>query len=87
MKIHKGRDYKKVVSDALKNGDLTITSSDGETDEPAVCDVCGKMIGDVLDSYAYHCINDDNYVDVEEKCFCTKKCWNEYLKSEADKVN
>jgi len=45
------------------------------------------MIGDVLDSYAYHCINDDNYVDVEEKCFCTKKCWNEYLKREADKVN
>ncbi len=60
---------------------------DGETDEPAVCETCGKTIGDVLEAYAYHCINDDNCVDVEEKCFCTKKCWKEYLKKEIDKIN
>jgi hypothetical protein len=87
MKIHKRRDFKKAVSDALKNGDLTITCSNGKTNDPAICDVCKKLINDVLDSYAYQCINDDNYVDVEEKCFCTKKCQNEYLKREVGKIN
>lgn len=86
MKIKKGRDAKKAVSDGLKKGTIRIISSDGKKDTPAICEICDKYIGDVLDSYAYHCINDDNYVDVEEKCFCTRRCWNEYLKKEASKI-
>ena len=83
------RDLKKAVSDSIKKGNLKIERIDGkdlEETESAICDICGKEIEDVLDAYSYLIVNDDDMVNVNEKCFCCKKCWNKYILRETEKI-
>lgn len=87
------RDLKNAMSKAFKKGKLKIYPLDEEgnpikNDESASgkCCICNKKIDEVLDSFAYLVINDSNATDVNEQLFCCRKCWNEYLLREAEKL-
>lgn len=84
------RSIKQIVSNSMKSGGLKITkisSDDNEIecneDIGGPCESCGKRIEHALDSYSYLVINSPDYVSVDEKMFCCKKCWEEYLVKEA----
>ncbi len=81
------REVANAISNSISSGDLTITNQDGEeTKDESLCDVCGKDIGICLNAYSYHIIVSDDKMVLEEKLFCTKKCWEKYLLKEAKKV-
>ena len=89
------RDIKKAFADGFKSGDLKITriekDKEGneievkEEDEPTICYICGKRIGNVLDSFAYVLFHDYKKDEVEEHGFCTRGCWNKFLINESKK--
>ena len=86
------RDIKKAMSDSFKEGFLKIKRIDESGDEleeeedEDFCENCEKKIDDALESFAYLIINDPNGTDVNELLFCCRKCWNEYLLRESERV-
>jgi hypothetical protein len=81
------RDIKEKVGKAFRRGDLTIKRIDGKVEkEIKNCSICGKEIED-LGEFAYLVINNPDAVNVDEKIFCTRKCWEEFLRKEtSDKL-
>ena len=78
------RDIKESVGKAFRKGELTIKRIDGkEEEEIKNCHICGKEVGD-LEEFAFLVINHPDAVSVDEKIFCTRKCWNEFLKRETN---
>ena len=79
------RDIKENVGKAFRKGELTIKRIDGDGEEKEIknCFICGKEMND-LEEFAYLMINNPNAIGVDEKIFCTRKCWNEFLKREAN---
>jgi len=87
------RDLKQAMSKAFKQGDLKIYALDEEgnpikedEDKGGECCICNKRIDDALDSFAYLIINDPNATDVHEELFCCRKCWNEHILREAERI-
>ena len=82
------RDIKKALGDAINSNMIKISSKDkyGNLTElkhsNCVCFTCKKNIGNVLNSFVYFIINSKDMINVEEKEFCSRKCWNTFLENE-----
>jgi hypothetical protein len=61
-----------------------------DEEDPIYCFICNKRIFHDLQIYSYNVINltkpfDEN-INFREIFFCSKKCWNEHILREAERI-
>ncbi|MBI2629507.1 hypothetical protein HYW76_00230 [Candidatus Pacearchaeota archaeon] len=50
--------------------------------EPVFCFTCKKRIENVFKSFCCYTIHSNDLIYPEERCFCSRKCWSDFLEKE-----
>lgn len=61
-------------------------SCDDLEEQLLFCPVCKKEIENDSDAYSYNFITDFNSGEISELFFCSKKCWEEHILREAERI-
>ena len=59
---------------------------DLDFDKDLKCHICEKGIEDPMDAFSYNILQESNSESIDELLFCSKKCWNEHILREAERI-
>lgn len=66
--------------------DVEEIMDDLDFDKNLKCHICEKNIEDPMDAFSYNILQENENENIDELLFCSKKCWNEHILREAERI-
>lgn len=74
------------INDSLSEEPFSDSLDNNEIDENLKCHICEKELDDPVEAFSYNLVHNFNGDSLEEYLFCSKKCWEEHILRESERI-